>query len=191
MGHTPSGPCLKEKVCGERTSITWEAILRHETWDCGLNIHEVTLSSLLFLPWEKCFACCYGPILTTLDKTEILPPSFCCCVASTWAHTQSYTTLINYQGLNTSKEQLFLIWIKWCFISSDWGSHSPSTRVGNFGAIKCQPPPSPTGLCSLGLLGRGRWKKVRFLHQKRSPAFLYNSLEKCSTIQTKTVFHGE
>lgn len=187
MGHNPSGPCLKEKVHGELTYLAWEAILKRETCDCISNTHKKGLP--LFLSWEEkpCFLLL--PHFNHFGYETNSHTSICFCVASTLARTQSYTSSINYQVLNISKAQLFPVWIKWCFISSDWISHRFSTGMGNLWADKCQPP----SLCLLGLWGRGKCKRVRSWERGSTinePCFHYNFVENYTTIQRKPVFHG-
>ena len=121
-----------------------------------LSTSKKALSNCCSFLVKKSLAFCSCPIRTILGKTKVLTPPFCCCVASTLAHTKLHKP-VNYQALDISKTWLFPVWVKWCFISSDWISYYSSTGMGNF--LSHQVPTA--SLCSLGLLGTGRCKKVR------------------------------
>lgn len=112
--------------------------------------------------------------------------SICCCVASTLARTQSNTSPVNYGVLNISKAQLFPIWIKWCFISSDWIFHYSSKGMGKLWAVKCQFP----SLCSQGEEGIRRGGLGRGEIPQNEPCFHYHFVDNCTPTHRKPVFHG-
>lgn len=158
MGHNPSGPCLKEKIHGGTTLFN----MRSHFWTqnmclCLKHMERGSKLTAVAPLGRKALLFVNAPSQPLWMRRKFLHLCFVAVLRVHWP-VHKALQLVNYQAPNISKEQLFPIWIKWCFISSDWISHYCSTEAGNFWAINYQPP----GLCSSSLLGRGRCEKVRF-----------------------------